>query len=118
TADGNPTDRTNRRGQRFCRSGDKLIWGGKAVAGSHSGRANPNQLVAALHTREGLAQLRTTLVEEHRRATGSDDGLLIGLQLTHSGRYSRPNSNGRPEPRILYHHPILDQWLGLPAVYP
>jgi len=118
TADGNPTDRTIRRWQRFGRSGAKLIWGGEAVAVSHSGRANPNQLVAALHTREGLAQLRAALVEEHRRATGSDNGLLIGLQLTHSGRYSRPNSNGRPEPRILYHHPILDQRLGLPADYP
>ena len=118
TADGNPTDRTIRRWQRFGRSGAKLIWGGEAVAVSHSGRANPNQLLAALHTREGLAQLRAALVEEHRRATGSDDGLLIGLQLTHSGRYSRPNSHGRPEPRILYHHPILDQRLGLPADYP
>ncbi len=118
TAEGNPTDRTIRRWQRFGRSGAKLIWGGEAVAVSHSGRANPNQLVAALHTREGLAQLRAALVEEHRRATGSDNGLLIGLQLTHSGRYSRPNSNGRPEPRILYHHPILDQRLGLPADYP
>jgi len=118
TAEGNPTDRTIRRWQRFGRSGAKLIWGGEAVAVSHGGRANPNQLVAALHTREGLAQLRAALVEEHRRATGSDNGLLIGLQLTHSGRYSRPNSNGRPEPRILYHHPILDQRLGLPADYP
>src|SRR2546426_475022 len=117
-ADGNPTDRTIRRWQRFGRSGAKLIWGGEAVAVSHSGRANPNQLLAALHTREGLAQLRAALVDEHRRATGSDDGLLIGLQLTHSGRYSRPNSHGRPEPRILYHHPILDQRLGLPADYP
>jgi 2,4-dienoyl-CoA reductase-like NADH-dependent reductase (Old Yellow Enzyme family) len=38
---------------------------------------------------------------------------VIGLQLTHSGRYSRPNHHGRPEPRILYHHPFLDQRLGI-----
>jgi len=43
---------------------------------------------------------------------------MIGLQLTHSGRYSRPNAKDRLEPRILYHHPILDRRLGLPNDYP
>jgi len=43
---------------------------------------------------------------------------LIGLQLTHSGRYSCPNQKGRPEPRILYRHPILDRRLNLPPDYP
>ena len=116
--DGNPTESTIRRWQRFGRSGAKLIWGGEAVAVTHEGRANPNQLVAAKHTREGLQRLRSVLVEEHRRTTGSDDGLLIGLQLTHSGRYSRPNAHDRIEPRILFHHPILDRRLGLPDDYP
>lgn len=118
TEDGNATDRTIRRWQRFGRSGAKLIWGGEAVAVCHRGRANPNQLVIAEHTRESLAGLRAALLEEHRRAMGSEDGLLIGLQLTDSGRYSCPNANGRPEPRILYHHPILDRRLGLPRDYP
>jgi 2,4-dienoyl-CoA reductase-like NADH-dependent reductase (Old Yellow Enzyme family) len=116
--DGNPTESTIRRWQRFGRSGAKLIWGGEAVAVTHEGRANPNQLLAVKHTREGLHRLRTALIEEHRRATGSDDGLVIGLQLTHSGRYSRPNVHDRVEPRILFHHPILDRRLGLPADYP
>src|SRR5207302_7362304 len=98
--------------------GGKLIWGGEAVAVSHEGRANLNQLVIAQHTREGLGGLRKVLVEEHRRTTGSDEGLFIGLQLTHSGRYCRPNTHDRPEPRILYHHPILDRRLGLPRDYP
>ncbi len=118
TPDGNPTEHTIRRWRRFGSSGAKLIWGGEAVAVCHSGRANPNQLVLASHTRKGLAGLRATLIEEHRRATGSVEGLLIGLQLTHSGRYSRPNEKDRPEPRILYHHPILDPKLGLSRDYP
>src|SRR5467141_4653184 len=118
TLDGQPSERTLRRWQRFGRSGAKLIWGGEAVAVSHEGRANPNQLAIAQHTREGLRGLRNVLVEEHRRTTGSDEGLFIGLQLTHSGRYCRPNAHGRPEPRILYHHPILDRRLGLPHDYP
>lgn len=117
-SDGNPSENTIRRWQRFGRSGAKLIWGGEAVAVSHQGRANPNQLVAAAHTQEGLSRLRATLLETHRLTTGSDDGLLIGLQLTDSGRYSRPNAHGRPEPRILYHHPFLDKRLKLPADFP
>jgi len=113
-ADGNPSAHTIRRWHRFGCSGAKLIWGGEAVAVSHEGRANPNQLVAAPHTQEGLAKLRTTLIEQHRITTGSDDGLLIGLQLTDSGRYSCPNAHDHPGPRILYRHPFLDRRLKLP----
>jgi NADPH2 dehydrogenase len=118
TLDGRPSEHTLRRWRRFGQSGAKLIWGGEAVAVRHEGRANPNQLVIAEHTREGLAQLRAVLIEEHKKVAGSDQGLLIGLQLTHSGRYCRPNADGRPEPRILYRHPILDRRLNLPADYP
>ena len=118
TAEGKPSEKTLRRWRRFGQSGAKLIWGGEAVAVSRGARANPNQLVIAPHTRAGLAQLRAALIEEHRKVAGSDDGLLIGLQLTHSGRYCRPNAHNRPEPRILYHHPILDQRLNLPPDYP
>jgi 2,4-dienoyl-CoA reductase-like NADH-dependent reductase (Old Yellow Enzyme family) len=118
TTDGNPTEHTVRRWRRFGQSGAKLIWGGEAVAVRHDGRANPNQLLAAEHTKQGLARLRAVLLEEHRRETGSSDGLIVGLQLTHSGRYSKPNAHDRPEPRILYHHPILDRRLHLPADFP
>src|SRR5437879_3215606 len=109
TEDGNPSELSIRRWRRFGQSGAKLIWGGEAVAVSHEGRGNPNQLVIAPHTRGGLEKLKRALVEEHASVTGSEDGLLIGLQLTHSGRFCRPNVHDRPEPRILYHHPVLDQ---------
>jgi 2,4-dienoyl-CoA reductase-like NADH-dependent reductase (Old Yellow Enzyme family) len=112
-ADGNPSEYTLRRWQRFGSSGASLIWGGEAVAVSHEGRANPNQLVMAPHTHAGLARLRAALLESCRATTGRDDPPLIGLQLTHSGRYCRPNSSDRPEPKILYHHPILDGKVGL-----
>jgi len=118
TLDGRPSEHTIRRWRRFGQSGAKLIWGGEAVAVNHEGRANPNQLVIGEHTREGLAQLRAALIEEHNHVAGSNTGLQIGLQLTHSGRYCRPNSHGKPEPRILYRHPILDRRLDLPADFP
>jgi NADPH2 dehydrogenase len=118
TPDGNPTESTFRRWQRFGRSAAKLIWGGEAVAVCHEGRANPNQLLAAEHTSAALARLRAVLVAEHRKVTGSEDGLLVGLQLTHSGRFSRPNAHDRSEPRILYRHPLLDHRMKLPPDYP
>jgi len=118
TSDGSPSESTMRRWRRFGASGAKLIWGGEAVAVTHEGRANPNQLLIADHTEKGLAQLRRELIQEHRLATGSEDGLLIGLQLTHSGRFCRPNKHDRPEPRIAFHHPILDRRLRLPNDFP
>ena len=118
TPDGNVTESMLRRWHRMGSSGAKLVWGGEAAAVTHSGRANPNQLVIAAHTRKGLEQLRASLLRGHRETTGSDDGMMIGLQLTHSGRYCRPNDHKKSEPRILYHHPILDKRLGLDASYP
>jgi 2,4-dienoyl-CoA reductase-like NADH-dependent reductase (Old Yellow Enzyme family) len=116
--DGRPTELTFRRWRRFGESGAKLIWGGEAVAVCHAGRANPNQLVINKHSRTDLRELREALVKEHKRATGSTENLLVGLQLTHSGRYSQPNVHQQPAPRILYHHPFLDPRLGLNADYP
>jgi 2,4-dienoyl-CoA reductase-like NADH-dependent reductase (Old Yellow Enzyme family) len=112
TPDGRPSPLTIRRWQHFGASGAKLIWGGEAVAVREDGRANPNQLWINSRTIGDIEKLRNTLVAEHRRNVGSDDGLLIGLQLTHSGRFSHGG------PRILYHHPLLDKRLRLPEDYP
>ncbi|HVF26606.1 MAG TPA: hypothetical protein VM943_00100, partial [Pyrinomonadaceae bacterium] len=117
TADGRPTEKTEHRWRYFGRSGAKLIWGGEAVAVTHDGRANPNQLLVREGMRGELARLRDILIEEHQQAVGSTEGLLIGLQLTHSGRYSRPNVKDRPEPRVLYHHPLLDARVGITSDY-
>jgi NADPH2 dehydrogenase len=118
TPDGRPTELTFRRWRHFGASGAKLIWGGEAVAVCHEGRANPHQLAIGPHAIADLSRLREALVEEHRRAVGSIADLMIGLQLTHSGRYSRPNIHDRPEPRILYRHPLLDKRLRIDDDYP
>ncbi len=114
TLDGRPTDILLRRWQRFGESGAKLIWGGEAVAVVHEGRANPNQLCAPPCGREGFANLLDTLRSAHRSAIGDDADLVVALQLTHSGRFSRPTPAGRA-PRIAYHHPILDAKAGIAA---
>ena len=106
---GQPSDNTFRRWRNFGLSGAKLIWGGEAVAVRPDGRANPNQLMMTADSQASIARLRETLVAAHRDAMGNDDGLVIGLQLTHSGRFCKPNEKTRWEPRILYRHPILDR---------
>jgi NADPH2 dehydrogenase len=118
TRDGRPTENTVRRWRNFGASGAKLIWGGEAFAVRQDGRANPHQLCLGPTSTSDLAQLRQTLVDEHKKAVDSTDDLLIGLQLTHSGRFSVPNEWGKREPKILYRHPILDRRHNLPADYP
>jgi 2,4-dienoyl-CoA reductase-like NADH-dependent reductase (Old Yellow Enzyme family) len=113
TPDGQPSDWTRRRWRHFGLSGAKLIWGGEAVAVRHEGRANPNQLWINPKTQRSIAELRELLLSAHRQQTGAPDDPLVGLQLTHSGRFCRPNDNTRPEPRIAYHHPVLDARVGI-----
>ncbi len=109
TTDGHPTDLTRRRWKNFGLSGAKLIWGGEAVAVQPEGRANPNQLMINHSTLGSLEQLRTILVDAHRQSFGSTDDLVVGLQLTHSGRFARPNGKDQLEPKTAYAHPILDK---------
>jgi 2,4-dienoyl-CoA reductase-like NADH-dependent reductase (Old Yellow Enzyme family) len=113
TEDGQPSELTIRRWQHFGESGAKLIWGGEAVAVRHDGRANPNQLCLTANTIGALTQLRETLESAHQQRYGNTSDLLVGLQLTHSGRFARPNTKARLEPRILYRHPVLDQKFGI-----
>ena len=113
--DGAPSENTIRRWQHFGASGAKLVWGGEAVAVRHDGRANPSQVTMTAQTQGAIANLRDVLVTAHRAAMGDDRDLVIGLQLTHSGRFSRPNDKKRLEPSVLYRHPILDRKFGLAA---
>ena len=113
TSDGKPSELTHRRWSHFGGSGAKLIWGGEAVAVRHDGRANPSQLVLCESNVGAFAALRETLLNEHRLTAGKTDDLLIGLQLTHSGRFARPNDKNCLEPRIVYRHPLLDQRFGV-----
>jgi 2,4-dienoyl-CoA reductase-like NADH-dependent reductase (Old Yellow Enzyme family) len=113
-SDGRPSENAKRRWQRFGDSGAKLIWGGEACAVRPDGRANPRQLLMAEHTQAGIAEMREGLIKAHRDAAGDDRGLVIGLQLTHSGRFCKPHDNRRFESIIAYHHPVLDRKFGVP----
>ncbi len=118
TLDGKPTELTFRRWRNFGRSGSKLIWGGEAAAVVHEGRANPNQLLVNSENLTSIKQLRDVLVSEHESFYGNSNDLLIGLQLTHSGRFSRPDPDHKLKPVIVYRHPYLDEKFGIPEKYP
>jgi 2,4-dienoyl-CoA reductase-like NADH-dependent reductase (Old Yellow Enzyme family) len=111
TPTGEPSDLTRRRWRHFGTSGAKLVWGGEAFAVRHDGRANPHQLLINPRNLPAIASLREELVTAHRARFGAnaDTDLYIGLQLTHSGRYARPNVYDRPEPLAGWHHPMLDR---------
>ncbi len=102
TTGGRPTDLVRRRWERFGASGCGLVWC-EATAVTPGGRANPNQLIMSEQNVDAFAALRSVL----------DPTQVAGLQLTHSGRYSRPVA--AREPRTAYEHPQLDARSGASA---
>ena len=113
THDGAPTEQTERRWKRFGESGAKLIFGGEAMAVRPDGRANPRQLILNRSNTPQIGLLRERLVQTHRERFGRTDDLVVGFQLTHSGRYARPQPDASPAPRIAFRHPLLDRRVGV-----
>jgi 2,4-dienoyl-CoA reductase-like NADH-dependent reductase (Old Yellow Enzyme family) len=96
TLDGKPDELTFRRWQRFGAGGSKLLWG-EAVAIDRDARANTRQLLIADETVSSLEQLIALARKEH----GPASDFLVGIQLTHSGRWSYPT------PTVMFHDPAL-----------
>jgi NADPH2 dehydrogenase len=105
TLDGRPDELTYRRYRRFGAGGAKLIWG-EATAVLEEGRANPRQLLINEQTAPDLERMLRECRQAHREAFGDADDLVVGLQLTHSGRYSYRR------PLLAFHDPILDPRIG------
>lgn len=117
TPDGQPTEFTLRRWEHFGASGAKFIWGGEAFAVQTDARANPLQIGVidddVNRAEKGAAALLDRLLAAHKSRFGNTDDLFVGLQLTHSGRFCKPFSKTKLEPRIVYHHPLLDPRFGI-----
>lgn len=118
TLDGKPSEFTKKRWEKFAISGAKLLFGCEAVAVSHEGKANPNQLVMNKENFDEFVKLRQLIIDKHTEHYGTTDDLIIGLQLTHSGRFCKPNSHKKFESKILYAHPLLNKKFGMEADYP
>jgi len=106
--DGSPSALTKRRYLRYASGGSGIIWY-EAVTVSSDGRSNPNQL----WINKNNSSIFTTLNDEVRKAA-KQPGIvpLLVIQLTHSGRYSKPY--GKPQPMVAALNQTLDK--GVPYI--
>jgi 2,4-dienoyl-CoA reductase-like NADH-dependent reductase (Old Yellow Enzyme family) len=100
--DGSPSQLTARRYLRYAEGGSGIIWF-EAVAVSPDGRSNPNQIW--LH-KENVAQFKSLISNVRKAAKQKGNRPLLVIQLTHSGRYSKPE--GKPKPMVAALNPVLD----------
>src|SRR5690554_6668600 len=110
---GEPGELTFRRYLRYAKGGAGVIWF-EATAILPEARSNPQQLMINRKTGDALAKL----VEETKKAAWAEykhEPYCI-VQLTHSGRFSRPA--GRRKPVIAVHERIFDAVAGVDAGYP
>ena len=104
TRDGAPDELTKRRYMRFARGGAGLIWF-EATAVVPEGRANPRQLMLTEENADEFAALVADIKEECLKENGFLP--LIVCQLTHSGRWSKPD--GAPRPLVAYHRTPMEK---------
>ncbi|MHC4645512.1 MAG: oxidoreductase [Planctomycetota bacterium] len=102
--EGRPGELTFRRYERFAAGGAGLIWV-EAISVVPEGRANPRQLWLNEDSREGFAALIRQIRQTARNGELHHKPVIVA-QLTHSGRYSKPE--GRGHPLILQRDPYRD----------
>lgn len=103
TGEGTPGELTVRRYCRFAHGGPGLIWF-EATAILPQARANPRQMMLTEKNRDAYKRLLSEMREISVRENGYAP--LVICQLTHSGRYSKPN--GYPEPLVAQHRPLFE----------
>jgi 2,4-dienoyl-CoA reductase (NADPH2) len=101
--DGSPSDLTRRRYLRYAEGGSGMIWF-EAVAVSPEGRSNPRQL--RIH-QENIDNYEFLSTDIRKHAAAHNLNPFLVMQLTHSGRYSKPE--GKPEPLVPQFNPLLDK---------
>ena len=104
TADGAPDELTLARYDRFADSGAGVIWA-EACAVVREGRANPRQLWIHKENLDSFKRLTDRIRERAMKKHGFAP--LLILQITHSGRYAKPE--GKPAPLIGYNNPIFEK---------
>lgn len=100
TSDGAVDVLTRRRYIRFAQSGAGIIWF-EATAVTNEGRANPRQMFLNEKTKESFRNIVAEIKKVSLESNGFEP--IVIVQLTHSGRFSKPN--GTPEPIVAYRNP-------------
>ena len=101
---GAPDELTKRRYLRFAEGGAGIIWF-EATAVKAEGRANPRQMYITKETRSDFERMVNDIKETCIKVNGFEP--VVIMQLTHSGRYSKPE--GTPAPLIAYNNPIFEK---------
>ncbi|HWT76744.1 MAG TPA: flavin oxidoreductase/NADH oxidase, partial [Mobilitalea sp.] len=104
--DGSPDELVFRRYKRFARGGAGLIWM-EAVAVVPEGRASAKQLCIHKENVSEFHKLYKTIIENAHDEFGAEHTPLCIVQLTHSGRFSRPES--KVAPIIACENPYLNE---------
>ncbi|MHC4325684.1 MAG: oxidoreductase, partial [Planctomycetota bacterium] len=107
---GRPGKLTLRRYERFAAGGAGLIWA-EATAVVPEGRANPRQLWIHEKNKESFAGMVKMMRQAASKSMGPGHKPVIVLQLTHSGRYSKPEGKAHPiiAQRDPYRDPLVPQ---------
>jgi 2,4-dienoyl-CoA reductase-like NADH-dependent reductase (Old Yellow Enzyme family) len=114
-ASGAPGELSIRRYERYAAGGAGTIWF-EATAVNADGRSNPHQMYLHRGTASNFAKLVDATRSAARNAFGPDHTPLLVLQLTHSGRWSRPSDCRKPF--IAFHNSTLDELVGIDSEYP
>lgn len=104
TNDGAVGDLTYRRYMRFAEGAPGIIWF-EATAVCNEGRANPRQLYINESTVDSFKKIVRDIKAKSLELHGFEP--LIIVQLTHSGRYSKPD--GTPEPIVAYRNELWEK---------
>ncbi len=104
--DGSPSDRVVRRYLRYASGGSGLIWF-EAASVVPEGKSNPYQMMLTSYNQKRFSQLIEEIKSSARQAFGVKHDLFCVLQLTHSGRFSKPN--GAPKPQVARLIPQMDR---------
>lgn len=114
--DGSPSELVERRYMRFAGGGAGVLWW-EANAVVPEGRANPLQMMMTPENAGKFAGLLKRANRESRDKNGADHRPVNLIQLTHSGRYCRPDGH-KGKPIIPQHDPLLDPRVGIGEGYP
>lgn len=113
--DGSPSELVKRRYDRFASGGAGLLWF-EACAVVHEGRANPLQMFLTKDNVGTFYELVKNTDSKAAESNGSHHKPVKILQLTHSGRYSRPDDKAAP--MVPQHDTLLDPRVGLSPYAP
>jgi len=110
-----PGPLTVRRYRRYAAGGSGLIWF-EATAVVPEGRAHPRQLCLSVENESAFGRLVQETRQAAEPAFGTGHRPVLILQLTHSGRYARPDGVARPV--IARHADDLDALVGIGPEHP